>query len=109
MWNCVGKVSSMTRPVRSNIAAIIVMLILAVEISVQAQTSDEFSRQRKRMIDEIAAMARDARLDTGRAEFAAPVMAAIDRVPREGGSGSAAKTGLHRNSHAQRGRLSGLA
>ena len=82
MWNCVGKVSSMTRPVRSNIAAIIVMLILAVEISVQAQTSDEFSRQRKRMIDEIAAMARDARLDTGRAEFAAPVMAAIDRVPR---------------------------
>ncbi|MSQ53429.1 MAG: protein-L-isoaspartate(D-aspartate) O-methyltransferase [Betaproteobacteria bacterium] len=34
------------------------------------------------MIEEIAAMTRDSRLDIGRSELAAPVMAAMARVPR---------------------------
>ena len=88
----------MTTPVRSNIAAILSMLVLAVEASVQAQTPDEFSTQKKRMIDEIAAMARDARLDTGRAELAAPVMAAIARVPRH----EFVPATLRRNAYANR-------
>jgi protein-L-isoaspartate(D-aspartate) O-methyltransferase len=42
----------------------------------------DFDRQRQRLGAEIAALARETALETGRREFAAPVMAAMGRVPR---------------------------
>ncbi len=67
---------------RQGLTAIIGTLLMAVEGSLQAQSRDEFEAQRRRMVDEIAAMARAARLDTGRSALAAPVMAAMAKVPR---------------------------
>ncbi len=44
--------------------------------------ADDFDGPRQRMSAEIAALARETAVETGRREFAAPVMAAIARVPR---------------------------
>lgn len=44
--------------------------------------ADGFDRQRQRLIAEIAALTRETAVETGRPEFAAPVMAAMGRVPR---------------------------
>lgn len=44
--------------------------------------ADDFDRQRQRLTAEIAALAQETAAETGRREFAAPVMAAMDRVPR---------------------------
>jgi len=48
----------------------------------QAQAQDAFEPQRKRMVEEIAALTRDTRLETGRAALGEPVMAAMAKVPR---------------------------
>ena len=42
----------------------------------------DFDNQRQRLSAEIAALARETAVETGRREFAAPVMAAMGRVPR---------------------------
>jgi len=70
----------MCNVLRQGLPAIIGALLMAVEGNLQAR--DEFEAQRRGMLDAIAAMARDARLDTGRAALAAPVMAAMAKVPR---------------------------
>ena len=44
--------------------------------------ADDFDKPRQRMSAEIAALARETAVETGRREFAASVMAAIARVPR---------------------------
>ncbi len=44
--------------------------------------ADDFDRQRQRLSAEIAALARETAVETGRPEFAQSVMAAMGRVPR---------------------------
>jgi protein-L-isoaspartate(D-aspartate) O-methyltransferase len=68
--------------VRSGVAALSGALAMAMEGKVQAQTRDEFDTQRHRMLEEIVAMARDMRNDPGRTALAAPVLAAMAKVPR---------------------------
>jgi len=67
---------------RSGVAALMGALAMAMEGNLQAQTRDEFDTQRRRMLEEIVAMARDARIDPGRTALAAPVLAAMAKVPR---------------------------
>ena len=47
-----------------------------------AQGADGYELQRKRMVEEIAALTRETRLETGRAALSERVMAAIAKVPR---------------------------
>ncbi len=47
-----------------------------------AEDEDHFARERQRMVDEIAAMARATRYETGREGFSERVMAAMGKVPR---------------------------
>ena len=47
-----------------------------------AQAQDGMEPQRKRMVDEIAAIAREARQETGRASLSPRVMEAMAKVPR---------------------------
>ena len=47
-----------------------------------AQAQDSVEPQRKRMVDEIAAIAREARQETGRASLSPRVMEAMAKVPR---------------------------
>jgi len=47
-----------------------------------AQGQDGFEPQRKRMVEEIAALTRETRLETGRAALSERVMAAMAKVPR---------------------------
>ena len=49
---------------------------------VEAQTQDAYASQRGRMVEEIAALTRDTRFETGRAALSGRVMAAMARVPR---------------------------
>jgi len=72
----------MNRWLRQRLPAILGALMMATEAAAQGQSGDEFESQRRRMLEEIAAMARDARFDTGRTTLSAPVIAAIGRVPR---------------------------
>lgn len=44
--------------------------------------ADDFDRQRQRLTADIAALAHETAAETGRREFAAPVMTAMSRVPR---------------------------
>jgi protein-L-isoaspartate(D-aspartate) O-methyltransferase len=48
----------------------------------EAQAQDSYEPQRNRMLEEIAALARDTRLETGRAALSGRVMAAMAKVPR---------------------------
>jgi protein-L-isoaspartate(D-aspartate) O-methyltransferase len=57
-------------------------LVLATGGSVTAEAQDPHARERQRMLEEIAAMARETRLETGRAGLSERVMAALGRVPR---------------------------
>ena len=47
-----------------------------------AQGEDGYEPQRKRMVEEIAALTRETRLETGRAALSERVMGALARVPR---------------------------
>ena len=47
-----------------------------------AATDEDFARERRQMVDEIAAMARETRNETGRAQFSERVMEAMRKVPR---------------------------
>lgn len=67
------------RSVLSHFRAIGLLFWLGAAGSLAA---DEFDGPRQRMSAEIAALARETTVETGRREFAAPVMAAIARVPR---------------------------
>jgi len=48
----------------------------------EAQAQDAYEPQRKRMVEEIAGIARDTGAETGRAVFSERVMAAMAKVPR---------------------------
>jgi protein-L-isoaspartate(D-aspartate) O-methyltransferase len=48
----------------------------------KAQAQDAFEPQRRRMVEEIAALTRETRFETGRATLSEPVMAAMAKVPR---------------------------
>ena len=59
------------------------VLVLLLWVGVAAPlAADDFDRQRQRLTAEIAALAREIAVETSRPEFAAPVMAAMGRVPR---------------------------
>src|SRR5215510_969423 len=60
--------------------SLLVLLLAASAASALAAPSD-FAIERRRMVDEIAAMARDS-AETGRMPIAAPVIAALEKVPR---------------------------
>jgi protein-L-isoaspartate(D-aspartate) O-methyltransferase len=47
-----------------------------------AEAQDAYARERSRMLDEIAALTRETRLETGRAALGERVMAALAKVPR---------------------------
>jgi protein-L-isoaspartate(D-aspartate) O-methyltransferase len=57
-----------------------VLLLFSAMTTASAQ--DNFAAQRRQMVEEIAAMARDTRLETGRAVFSERVMAAMGKVER---------------------------
>ena len=57
-------------------------LIPAAGDAMEAPTPDGYARQRARMVEEIAALARETAADTGRAALSARVMAAMAKVPR---------------------------
>jgi len=48
----------------------------------ESRAQDSYEAQRNRMVEEIAALARDTRFETGRAALSARVMAAMAKVPR---------------------------
>ena len=48
----------------------------------EAQAGEAYEPQRNRMVEEIAALARETRFETGRAALSARVMAAMAKVPR---------------------------
>lgn len=64
------------------LTCILVPAIALALASAGLHADDPFARLRDAMVREIADMSSDTRYETGRAEFAAPVMAAMARVPR---------------------------
>ena len=56
--------------------------LIAIGLNEASPADDAHVRARDRMIDEIAAMARDTARETGRAAFSTRVMTAMRRVPR---------------------------
>jgi protein-L-isoaspartate(D-aspartate) O-methyltransferase len=70
------------RTVRNCLLAIVGALMPAVADTARAQARDDYDPQRKGMVDEIAALVRETRLETGRAALGEPVMAAMAKVPR---------------------------
>ena len=71
-----------TRPTaRYRIARLAKALLLAAA-SCAAWGQDEFAFERRRMVDEISAIARQTGAETGRPAFEAEVLAALARVPR---------------------------
>jgi protein-L-isoaspartate(D-aspartate) O-methyltransferase len=57
-------------------------LMPAAGDTMDARTPDDYARQRARMVEEIAALARETGAETGRAALSARVMAAMGKVPR---------------------------
>src|SRR6185503_17588241 len=66
--------------------------------TIQAQSQDAFEPPRKRMVEEIAALARETRHETGRASVSARVMEAMAKVPRH----EFVPPGDRRNAYANR-------
>ena len=70
------------RTVRQCFLALLGALVPAAAAPAQVQGQDAYEPQRKRMVEEIAALARETRIETGRAALSEPVMAAMGKVPR---------------------------
>jgi protein-L-isoaspartate(D-aspartate) O-methyltransferase len=68
--------------VRDSLLAVIGLLMSATGGNLEAQGGDSYEPQRKRMVEEIAALARETRLETGRGALSERVMAAMEKVPR---------------------------
>jgi protein-L-isoaspartate(D-aspartate) O-methyltransferase len=68
------------RTVRNCLLAVVGALMPAAADTAQAQ--DAYEPQRKRMVDEIAGLVRETRLETGRPALGEAVMAAMAKVPR---------------------------
>jgi protein-L-isoaspartate(D-aspartate) O-methyltransferase len=56
--------------------------MLPVFAVAEGPAQDDFAARRKAMVETIAALARDTGAETGRAQFSAPVLAAMGKVPR---------------------------
>jgi len=65
---------------------------------VQAQAQDAYEPQRRRMVEEIAALTRETRSETGRTALSERVMAAMAKVPRH----EFVPDGERRNAYANR-------
>jgi protein-L-isoaspartate(D-aspartate) O-methyltransferase len=76
MWN------AMRNRFRNALVALAGAVIPAAGGAMEARAQDIYEAQRKRMVEEIAAMARDTRFETGRSTLSERVMAAMARVPR---------------------------
>ena len=70
------------RTLRNCVLALIGAATPVAAGTAQAQGQDAFEPQRKRMVEEIAALTRETRFDTGRASLSERVMGAIAKVPR---------------------------
>ena len=70
------------RTLRNCVLALIGAATPAGAGTAQAQGQDAFELQRKRMVEEIAALTRETRFDTGRASLSERVMGAMAKVPR---------------------------
>jgi protein-L-isoaspartate(D-aspartate) O-methyltransferase len=68
--------------VRRCLPALLGALMPATGGVMEAQAQDAYEPQRNRMVEEIAALARDTRFETGRAALSERVMAAMAKVPR---------------------------
>jgi protein-L-isoaspartate(D-aspartate) O-methyltransferase len=72
---------SLMRTIRNCLLAVVGALMPAAAADT-AQAQDGYEPQRKRMVDEIAGLVRETRLETGRSALAEAVMAAMAKVPR---------------------------
>ncbi len=70
------------RPVWNSLIAMAGVLMAAAGGMMEAQAQDTYEPQRKRMVEEIAALARETRSETGRTALSERVMAAMAKVPR---------------------------
>jgi protein-L-isoaspartate(D-aspartate) O-methyltransferase len=70
------------RTLRNCVLALIGAATPAAAGTAQAQSQEAFELQRKRMVEEIAALARETRFDTGRVSLSARVMDGMAKVPR---------------------------
>jgi protein-L-isoaspartate(D-aspartate) O-methyltransferase len=70
------------RLVRDGLLALISLLLPVTGGIVEAQGKDPYDSQRRRMLEEIAALARETAPETGRGALSARVMAALEAVPR---------------------------
>ncbi len=73
-------------------------LMLASGGSMAAGAQDDYARGRERMLEDIAALTRESRIETGRASLDARVMDAMARVPRH----EFVPAGEKRNAYANR-------
>jgi protein-L-isoaspartate(D-aspartate) O-methyltransferase len=70
------------RTLRNCVLALIGAVSPAAADTAQAQGQDQYEPQRKRMVEEIAALTRETRFETGRASLSERVMEAMAKVPR---------------------------
>ena len=70
------------RTLRNCLLALIGVASPAAAAAAQAQGQDAFEPQRKRMVEEIAALTRETRFETSRAALSERVMEAMAKVPR---------------------------
>jgi len=73
---------SLMRRLRHCVLALLGALVPAAGPPAQAQAQDAYEPQRKRMVEEIAELARETRFETGRAALSERVMAAMAAAPR---------------------------
>ncbi|MGH8702924.1 MAG: protein-L-isoaspartate(D-aspartate) O-methyltransferase [Burkholderiales bacterium] len=73
---------ALLRTVRQCFLALLGALVPAAAAPAQGQGQDAYEPQRKRMVEEIAALTRETRFETGRAALSEPVMAVMAKVPR---------------------------
>jgi protein-L-isoaspartate(D-aspartate) O-methyltransferase len=57
-------------------------VLLAAGSTMTAEAQEPYAAQRKEMLDDIAALTRETRIETGRATLSERVMAAMNKVPR---------------------------
>jgi protein-L-isoaspartate(D-aspartate) O-methyltransferase len=74
--------NSFSNYLRRCLPALFGALMPAAGGMMEAQAQDAYDLQRKRMMEEIAGLARDTGAETGRAVFSERVMAAMMKVPR---------------------------
>ena len=84
--------------IRDCVAALVGALIPATGGVVQAQGQVAYDTPRRLMVEEIAALARETRFETGRSAFSGRVMAAMAKVPRH----EFVPDGEKRNAYANR-------